>query len=229
MEFQVLAPWYLILLCILFERKVASSFIAIITYKIVMLHSLFLNGLQWTDLVFVTACSYFTLSLYIHIRLALLLFMYCLLVSPTRRKPQISCNIVHNLIRCCCNIETHGAWCFHGVNFENTLNPAEIETDITNHYSILCAIKKPISKFNPKPQARYFRERFDFYANSFCKDLHQNLLNLFSDQPPLTKKNFNELINLFSRITLSAIDKHASLKPLLPYVNTLVCFSTPGY
>ena len=100
-------------------------------------------------------------------------------------------------------------------NFEVSLNPAVIETDITDHYPILCAIEKPISKFNPKPEIKYFRDRSAFRADSFCEDLHQNLLNSFSDQPPLTIENFNELFNLFSRVTLSTIDKHALPKTFI--------------
>ena len=96
---------------------------------------------------------------------------------------------------------------------DQVISPAVIETDITDHYPILCTVNKPRYSI-PKFTKTFYRDKSSFSADSFRNALQADLCNAFSHQPELTKENFNEMFNLFSRTVLTTIDTHAPLKPL---------------
>ena len=73
-------------------------------------------------------------------------------------------------------------------NMDQVISPAVIETDITDHYPILCTVNKPrysTSKFTKK----FCRDESSFFADSFRNDLQADLYNAFSHQPELTEKH----------------------------------------
>ena len=99
-------------------------------------------------------------------------------------------------------------------DMEHSLIPEVIQTDITDHYPILCAVTKPRYKPNNKAPLIFYREKSPFRAEAFCEDLHSNLINSFSTQPVLNTNNYNQSFNLFSQTIMNTIDKHAPLKRL---------------
>ena len=96
---------------------------------------------------------------------------------------------------------------------DEVISSAVVETDITDHYPILCTVNKPRYSI-PKFTKKFCGDKSSFSADSFRNDLQADLCNAFSHQPELTQENFNEMFNLFSRIVLTTIDTHAYLKPL---------------
>ena len=98
-------------------------------------------------------------------------------------------------------------------NMDQVISPAVIETDITDHYPILCTVNKPEYSI-PKFTKTFYRNKSSLSADSFRNDLQADLCNAFSHQPELTKESFNEMFNLFSRTVLTTIGTHAPLKPL---------------
>ena len=89
-----------------------------------------------------------------------------------------------------------------------------VKPDITDRYPIFCAVIKPRYKPNNTPPSIFYREKSSFRAESFCENLHCNLINSFSTQPVLNTSNFNHSFNLFWQAIMNTIDKHVPLKRL---------------
>ena len=93
-------------------------------------------------------------------------------------------------------------------DMNQVISPAMIETDMSDHYPILCTVNKPRYSI-PKFTKKLYKDKSSFSADSFRNDLQADLCNAFSHQPELAKENFNEMFNLFSRTVLTTIDTYA--------------------
>ena len=97
---------------------------------------------------------------------------------------------------------------------DHVINPGVIPTDeISDHYVIFCEIKKLNSFKKSKLTRKYFRDKSKLNILNFCDNLKIILDEHFAEKPLLSKTNFNNLFDDFTRIISSTIDKHAPLKP----------------
>ena len=74
-------------------------------------------------------------------------------------------------------------------NMDQVISPTVIETDITDHYPILCTVNKPRYSI-PNFIKTFYWDKSSFSADFIHNDLQADYCNAFSHQPELTNKKF---------------------------------------
>ena len=97
-------------------------------------------------------------------------------------------------------------------NLKNKLTSLVFRNDVTDHYLIICSIKKRKSFSTKINQSRFFKDKFKFDSREFCSDLHLNLYNFYQNLPALAIIYSNNLFNDFAKLILEIINKLVPLK-----------------
>ena len=85
---------------------------------------------------------------------------------------------------------------------------------MTDHYPLLWNIRK-FKTTNARMNAvLYYRDKKNFYPDSFSIELNNSLTEIVCNSNPLQLKNFDSAFDNFVACISQMIDKHAALKRL---------------
>ena len=96
----------------------------------------------------------------------------------------------------------------------HTISPSIILNDMTDHYPLLCNIRKFKITNARINTILYYRDKKNFCPDSFCIELNNSLTEIVCNSNPLQFENFDAVFDNFVACISQMIDKHAPLKRL---------------
>ena len=129
----------------------------------------------------------------------------------------IACNGAYSIITQSTRITANSATLIDHVitnDLAHTFLPPIILNDMTDHYPLLCNIRRFKTTNARMNTILYYRDKKKFSPDSFCIELNNSLIEIVCNSNPLQFENFDSAFDNFVSCISQMIDKHEPLKRL---------------